>query len=180
LLACTETPAPSGAAVSVQARRTWNDGNDLCSNGQGTPRVDRRGHDGLQGGVDRDRRRHDGGAGLAAQEGPVQGCQEGRSRRGRRPDRRADRRHQGRAGRGQFGDRLRRAQRAVPGPGQDDCSGRAEARLRRRGHQGRQGWRLHRGAGDLGRDRDHRREHVAAPRRFARGEPGRGVELRPQ
>ena len=32
---------------------------------------------------------------------------------------------------------------------------------------------------DFGRDRDHRREHVAAPRGFARSRPGRGVELRP-
>ncbi len=52
------TAAPSGAARSLQARRTLNDGNDHSSDGQGTPRVDRRGHDGLQGGADRDQRRH--------------------------------------------------------------------------------------------------------------------------
>ena len=32
---------------------------------------------------------------------------------------------------------------------------------------------------DFGRDRDHRREHVAAPCGFARSRPGRGVELCP-
>ena len=43
-----------------------------------------------------------------------------------------DRGHQGRRGRGQFRDRLRRAQRPVPGPGQDDRPGRARRRRRRR------------------------------------------------
>ena len=47
--------------------------------------------------------------------------------------------HQGRRRRGQFRDRLRRAQRAVPGTGQDDRAGRARGRRRRREDQGRQG-----------------------------------------
>ena len=88
--------------------------------------------------------------------------------------------HQGRRGRGQFRDRLRRAQRAVPGPGQDDRPGRAQGRRRRREDQGRPGRRRHGRDRDLGCDRHHRREHDAAPRRFARSRPGRGVELRPQ
>ena len=45
-------------------------------------------------------------------------------------------RHQGRRRRGQFRDRLRRAQRAVPGTGQDDRAGRAQGRRRRREDQG--------------------------------------------
>ena len=42
-------------------------------------------------------------------------------------------------GRGQFRDRLRRAQRPVPGPGEDDRRRRARRRRRRREDQGRQG-----------------------------------------
>ena len=75
--------------------------------------------------LDRDQRRHRGRGRLAAQEGPVQGRQEGRPRRRRRPDRRRRRRHEGRRGRGQFRDRLRRPQRAVPGAGADDRRRRA-------------------------------------------------------
>ena len=120
-----------------------------------------------------------GSAGLAAQEGPVEGRQEGRPRRGGRPDRRADLGRQGRRGRSQFGDRFRCPQRAVPGPRQDDRPGRAPRRRRRRDDQGGQGRRRHGRDRDFGRDRDHRREHVAAPRGFARSRPGRGVELRP-
>ena len=43
-----------------------------------------------------------------------------------------------------------------------------------------QGRRRHRGDRDCGCDRDHRREHDAAPRGPARSRQGRGVELRPQ
>ena len=64
---------------------------------------------------------------MAAQEGSVEGCQEGRPRRRGRPDRRDDLGHQGRRRRGQFGDRFRRPQRAVPGSGQDGRAGRAPA-----------------------------------------------------
>ena len=46
---------------------------------------------------------------------------------------------EGRRGRGQFRDRLRRAQRPVPGPGEDDRRRRARRRRRRREDQGRQG-----------------------------------------
>ena len=88
--------------------------------------------------------------------------------------------HQGRRGRGQFRDRLRRAQRAVPGTGQDDRAGRARGRRRRREDQGREGRRRDGRDRDCGRDRDHRRKHDAAPRGFARSRQGRGVELCPQ
>ena len=108
------------------------------------------------------------GAGLAAQEGPVESRQEGRPRRGRRPDRRAGARHQGRRGRGQFGNRLRRPQRPVPGPGQDDRRCRAQRRHRRRKDQGRQGRLDHGGRLHRRHHRQDRREHDAAPRRFAR------------
>ncbi len=40
----------------------------------------------------------------------------------------AVRRSQGRGGRGQFGNRLCRPQRSVPGPGQDERAGRARCR----------------------------------------------------
>ena len=52
---------------------------------------------------------------LAAQEGPVEGRQEGRPRRGRRPGRRGRGRHARRPRRSQFRNRLRRPQRAVQG-----------------------------------------------------------------
>ena len=60
--------------------------------GQRTARADRRGHDGLQGGAGRDQRRHGSRGRLAAQEGHLQGRQEGRPHRGGRPDRRRQRR----------------------------------------------------------------------------------------
>ena len=47
--------------------------------GERAPRQDRRGHDGLQGGARRDRRRSRGRGRLAAQEGSGQGRQEGRA-----------------------------------------------------------------------------------------------------
>ncbi len=53
-------------------------------------------------------------------------------------------------------------------------------RQRRREDQGREGWQRHRRDRDCGRDRDHRREHVAAPRRDAFGQRRRGCELRAQ
>ena len=53
--------------------------------GEGPARQDRRGHDGLQEGADRDQRRHGSRHRLAAQEGHFQGRQEGRPRRRRRP-----------------------------------------------------------------------------------------------
>ena len=43
---------------------------------EGSARTDRRGHDGLQVGADRDQGRHRSGDRLAAQEGPVEGRQE--------------------------------------------------------------------------------------------------------
>ena len=78
----------------VRRRISRQRGNDehFGSTGQGTPRADRRGHDGLQGGAGRDQRRHGSGGRLAAQEGHLQGRQEGRPHRGRRPDRRRCRR----------------------------------------------------------------------------------------
>ena len=47
-----------------------NNGRDHRSTGEGTARQDRRGHDGLQAGADRNRRRPGAGDRLAAQEGP--------------------------------------------------------------------------------------------------------------
>jgi len=131
------------AAANRQAQRIFNNGNDHSCDGQGPARVDRRGHDGLQGRPDRKRRQHGSRAGLAAQEGPVEGRQEVGPRRGRGPDWRAHQGHQGRRGRGQLRDRFRGAQRPVPGAGQDDRPGRVRRRRRCREDQGRQGRRRH-------------------------------------
>ena len=75
------------------------------------------------------------------------------------------RRHQGRRGRGQCGNRFRRAQRSFPGPGEADRRCRAVGRRRCREDQGGEGRQHDRRRSDRVVDRDHRREHVAAPRR---------------
>ena len=103
--------------------------------------------------------------------GPVEGREEGRPRRRRGPDRRRHVRHQRRRRRGQFGDRFRRPQRAVPGPGQDDRRCRAHDRLRRREDPRGQGRQHHRCRRDLRQCRQDRREHDLAPRRRAVGRP---------
>ncbi len=99
--------------------------------GERAPRPDRSRHDGLQGGAQRDRRQSRCRGRLAAQEGLVQGREEGRAGRRRRSHRRRRRRDQGHCGRGQFRDRFRRPQRSVPGPGEDDRRCGARRRLRR-------------------------------------------------
>ena len=73
------------------------------------------GHDGLQAGADRDRRRHRGGGRLAAQEGAVGGGQEVRPRRRRGADRHRLRPRPRGDGRGQCRDRFRRPQRDFSG-----------------------------------------------------------------
>ena len=123
----------TGKRISTMATIT-------AADGQGAARDDRRGHDGLQGGARRDRRatwrrpidwlRKKGlakaakKAGRVAAEGLIGVAVHG---------------HQGRRGRGQFGDRLRRAQRSVPGPGQDDrrCRARRSAPMSRRSRRRR-------------------------------------------
>ncbi len=62
-------------------------GDDFRNHGEGPAREDRRGHDGLQGGTERDPRRHGGRSRLAASQGARQGRQESRPRRRRRADR---------------------------------------------------------------------------------------------
>ena len=151
--------------------------------GQGTPRADRRGHDGLQGGAGRDRRRHGSRGRLAAQEGHLQGRQEGRPHRRRRPDRRRCRRCA-----------RRRSSRSIPRPTSSpatmpsrqivrnvakvalayrrhDRSGcrRELSRLRQVGHRH-----------DQGRGRHDRREPELPPLGQARGRAGRGRDLCPQ
>ena len=74
--------APLGRQVRQRRRHGEYHGDD----GEGPAREDRRGHDGLQGGARRDQGRHGGRGRLAAHQGPGQGGQEGRPRRGRRPD----------------------------------------------------------------------------------------------
>src|ERR1022692_4362129 len=83
------------AELSPPAAQNDDDGEYHGPDGQGTARVDRRRHDGLQGRAHREQWRDAGGAGLAAQEGPLESRQEGRPRRGRRADRRASRGQQG-------------------------------------------------------------------------------------
>ena len=68
---------------------------DHRGTGQAAARPDRRRHDGLQGGADRDRRRPRGGHRLAAQEGPGGRRQEGRPGRRPRACRRPARRRRG-------------------------------------------------------------------------------------
>ena len=99
--------------------------------GEGPARQDRRGHDGLQGGTHRNRWQSRSRNRLAAQEGPRQGGEEGRARCRRRPDRRGGRRRYGRARRGQFRNRLRRAQRRLQGLRQA-CGGAGAGGRRRR------------------------------------------------
>jgi hypothetical protein len=158
----------------------FNDGNDHRGDGQGPARDDRRGmmdckqaltetNGDMEAAIDWLRKKGLSKAAKKAGRVAAEGLIGAR-----------DRGHQGRRGRGQFRDRLRRAQRAVPGPGQDDRAGRAQRRRRRREDQGRQGRRRHRRDRDHRRDRHHRREHDAAPRASLVGRQGRGVELRPQ
>ena len=104
---------------------------------QGPAREDRRGHDGLQAGADRDQRRHGGGGRLAAQEGSRRGREEGRPRRRRRPGRRRQR-----------AAARRRWSRSTPRPTSSPATRRSRRscersprwrsrRRRRRGAQGR-------------------------------------------
>ena len=84
---------------------------------------------------------------------------------------------EGRSGRGQFRDRFRRAQRSVPGPGEDDRQCRAHGRDRRREDQGGQGRQHHRRRGDRRHHRQDRREHDAAAGGVAFGRQGRHRQL---
>ena len=158
-------------------QRTCNNGNNHSGDGQGPARDHGRRHDGLQ-------------AALTENGGDMQAAidwlrKKGLSKAAKKAGRVAAEGligaltagNQGRRRRGQFRDRFRRAQRAVPGTGQDDRAGRARRRRRRREDQGRQGRQRDGRDRDCGRDRDHRRKHDAAPRGFARSRQGRGVEL---
>ena len=113
---------------------------------------------------------------LLRKKGLGEGRQEGRPGRRRGPRRARRRGHQGRPRRTELGDRFRRAQRPVPGPGQDDRQRRAERRHRPGEDQGRQGRQHHRGGGDRRHHCQDRREHDAAARRLALGRQGRRSE----
>ena len=114
-----ERRRPKSAAVGGSRRGRWHERGERHA-GARAARDDRRRHDGLQEGAGRERRRPREGARLSAREGPRGGREARRPRgqRGRRrlvhPRRRQDRR----AGRGELRDRLRRAHRRVPGPGE--------------------------------------------------------------
>ena len=172
---------PAGAVFRACPMKSSSH-DDLREPREGSSRQDRRRHDGLQGRAHRDEGRHRGGHRLAAQEGPVEGGQEGRARRRRGPDRHRCQGQERRRGRGQLRDRLRGAQRAVPGHG-------AENRLARGQGQGRCGKAARHdlpgqegdGRGDRqGDGRHHRREHERAPDRRARGAGRRRRLLRAQ
>ncbi len=134
--------------------------------GQGVAREDRRRDDGLQKGARRQRRRHRSSRRLAAKEGVVRGRKKGGAGGCRGLDRRGDPRPRGCCGRGQFGNRFRRAQ-----PGLSKlCPERERIGARRRwGARIAEGSRLpgngsdRRGGADTS-DLDNRRKFGAAPR----------------
>ena len=74
---------------------------------------------------------------------------------------------QGRRGGGQFGNRLRRPQRPVPGPGQDDRRRRAHAGTDVEKIKAAKAGSHHHRRRDHRHHRQGRREHDAAPRRLA-------------
>ena len=158
--------------------RDYSNGKYHRRDGEGPAREDRRGHDGLQGCAHRDERRHGGcavdwlrkkglskaakKAGRVAAEGLIGIFVSGKK---------------GAMVEVEFRDRLRGAQRSLPGSGEDDRRCRAQHRRGRRGDQGRQG-RFDDGRGrNFVGDRYDRREHDAAPRRRALGRAGRDREL---
>ena len=111
------------------------------------------GHDGLQGGADRSRRRHGQGDRYPAQEGPGLGRQarrprhQGRHHRPLHPHGRQGRR----ARRGQLRDRLRRAHRRLPDARQGDRDARRRGRPALRQPRAHPGRGAREGKGDLPR-----------------------------
>ena len=103
------------------------------ADGEGAPRPDRRGHDGLQGGVDGDRRRFATAVDWLRKKGLSKAAKkagriaaEGLIGIALAPGKGVDRR-------GQFRDRFRGPQRHLPGPGEDDRPRGLDCRHRRRG-----------------------------------------------
>ena len=125
------SPAASRAGDPLHLNKKERaDGHDHCRPGQGPARENRRGHDGLQERAQRNGRRHRAGDRLAAQEGPVQGRQEVRPRRGGRSGRDCGRWHEGRRRRGEFRDGFRRPQRGLPEAGAHHRGRRPQGRDR--------------------------------------------------